>query len=426
MPSLPPFSRARVVAALAAVAAVAFGSALVALPAQAAPAPSESSCDFATTGTGTYADTLCWLDLSAYDGDLATAVDGQAFVFDLPGGYTLHATVASSADNVYATALPTFADAYLGQNRHYSGIAGKPALYQSEDGGSTTVTLSDIAAFDSAGNPVTGFSLVGADAESTDGTEHITWTSSSALTSLGSLGNACPSGFTGVGTTSVTCTGGATGVKTGTPIVAAAAPSTFTQEFTGRGLEGVAFGVLVSKIQLTTSFSGAHSGVSASVGVTTAGGASVGTAATGAAASATTGAVTLLSNAADSPYTLRLAAASGSLKGYTSTWSCTQNTVPATALPKGAAGTATSVALHAGDFVRCAIVLTARAAAAQPVAADPVASSTPVATPVATASAASGDELAYTGSDVDAGAIAAILLLVSGLGLIVWRRRRTP
>ena len=111
----------------------------------------------------------------------------------LPGGYSISFTLKVSGGPVKAVAFPTYSGAYLG-NGAYTGVAGKPALYQTQSGTTTTAALSNISVVDSQGNPVTGYSFVGADAESTDTTESITWTSDQALSLISNIGNACNSG----------------------------------------------------------------------------------------------------------------------------------------------------------------------------------------------------------------------------------------
>ncbi len=213
-------------------------------------------CDFADTGSGAYASSICWFDLTGYNATTAARTNGQTMRQILPGNYTLSYTIKVGSTDAAAAAknLPTWTGSYLGNPNSgvggYQGISGMPAIYQSA-GGSTTLALSNIVLRNSSGTTVSGFALVGADAESTDDNESITWTSSAAFTSIGPLGNACGGGFTGNGTTTVKCTGG-TGVgnKTGTPILYSKDPTTFTQTMIGGGLQGVALGVMVSGVQL--------------------------------------------------------------------------------------------------------------------------------------------------------------------------------
>ncbi len=75
---------------------------------------------------------------------------------------------------------------WLGNRGHYTGIdrAVRPALYQQAVGTTTTATLSDLRVTDASGTAVTGWSLVGADAEETAGGESITWTADTPFSSL--------------------------------------------------------------------------------------------------------------------------------------------------------------------------------------------------------------------------------------------------
>ena len=99
-------------------------------PSAAAPA-APAGCSFAQAGTGTYASTLCWLDLSAYDAALASKPAGQPMTVTLPGGYTIKFNLHVSGGPVAATSFPTYNGAFLGNHGHYTGVSGRPALNQS-------------------------------------------------------------------------------------------------------------------------------------------------------------------------------------------------------------------------------------------------------------------------------------------------------
>lgn len=333
--------------------------------APASPAAAATACGFASPGTGTYASTLCWIDLSAYDPTDAT--DGQTITQAIPGGYTMSFTLTVSGAPAHATSLPTWSGSYLGNNGHYTGVAGRPALYQSGSG-TTTATLTNVAVTDRNGTPVRGYSLVGADAEATGPGESITWTSSSPITSLtatpsgNGLGNACGGGFTGVGTNTVTCTGSSVSSLTGTAILASTAPTTFSQSMFGTGLEGVAFGVLVSSVQLTKTVVNGFAGDSFGLSIDSSDGSSLATANTNGAASATTGPTTVIVAAGGSKFTFGEAATAGRLSNYTQAWSCTRNGSADAALPTGAAGPQANVTVGIGDAVNCTITNTAKPA----------------------------------------------------------------
>jgi uncharacterized repeat protein (TIGR01451 family) len=326
-------------------------------PRPATAAPTAASCSFATAGSGTFARTLCWFDLSAYNATTAGSAAGQSMTVALPGGYTISFTLKVTGGAAAPFAFPTFSGAYLG-NKAYTGVAGKPALYQTGSGTTTTAALSAISVVDSNGKPVTGYSFVGADAEATDAGESITWTSDQPLNSISPIGNACNSGagLTGVGTTTVKCSSTVSSTKTGTAILAAEHPSTLTQTMVGAGKQAVAFGVLVSTVQLTKSVASRINPTDAfGVSVSSSTGSVLGSANTGTANNAATGQLTVLTGAAGEDYTLAESATSGLLSDYAQSWSCTRNGAADPALPSGSAGPSATVTLGIGDFVNCTI-----------------------------------------------------------------------
>ncbi|GAA2165310.1 hypothetical protein [Pedococcus bigeumensis] len=318
--------------------ALAAGGALTAAAAPqaapAAPAPN-GSCGMASPGTGPYASTLCWLDMTSYN--IVAAATGQQITESLPGGYTATFTLTVTGPRALsAYPFPTFSQAYLGTGS-YTGVPGKPALYQglwnsglgtSAAQNSSTINLSNIVVTDSAGNRVTNYSLVSADAESTDYPSNVaypesfTWTSDQPFTSLQPLGNSCGGGFTGVGTTTVTCTGGGAGSqqrKTGNAILATTNPSTLTAVVqASASRQGVAFGFLFESVTLNKTVVNAYGGDSFTVDVTGSNGTLQGTASTApGGASATTGPVTVIGDTAGSMVTLSETAAAANVGTYT-------------------------------------------------------------------------------------------------------------
>ncbi|MEU7788975.1 CshA/CshB family fibrillar adhesin-related protein [Amycolatopsis sp. NPDC049159] len=325
-------------------------------------------CGFASAGTGTYARTLCWFDLSGYDAAEATSAAGQRLTFALPGGYRLAVTLKVSGGPVAANRLPTYSAAYLGNSGHYTGVPGRPALYQTSFGSTTVAALTDIVATDSTGAVVQGYALVGADAESTDAGESIEWTSSSRLESLTAtgtdpgIGNACGGAYTGIGTRTVRCTGRTGANKTGTAIISAEDPTSFSQRMVGGGRQAVGFGVLVSSLQLTKKVVRGFPGDSFAVSVAAPGGSVLGAADTGGGTSASTGEVTVLAGARGGDYTLRETATSGLESNYDRAWSCTRNGESDGELPTGDAGGSARVHVGIGDFVSCTVTNTAKPA----------------------------------------------------------------
>jgi uncharacterized repeat protein (TIGR01451 family)/LPXTG-motif cell wall-anchored protein len=350
--------RQRLVAMIA-VALVGGGFATVPLAAVAVAGPSQN-CSTATPGTGTYASSLCWLDLSGYNAGQATSTAGQSMKLGLPGGYSLAFTLNVSGSAAHPVAYPTYSGSFLGNNGNYTGVTGEPALYQSS-AGSTTAALNNIAVTDANGNAVTGFGLVGADAETTDSGESITWTASSPLASLANIGNDCAGGFTGANTTTVTCTGGSGGgTKTGTVIVSAESPTSLTQTMVGSGLQGISLGVVVSNIQLTTAFSGRIStGDNLQGTIAGASGSILGSGSTGSTSlSGATGPTTVLAGASGENYVLSESTISGDLSNYTQSWSCTRNGTTDPTLPTGAGGTTATLNVAVGDAVDCTVTNT--------------------------------------------------------------------
>ncbi|SEP09477.1 DUF7507 domain-containing protein [Amycolatopsis saalfeldensis] len=357
----------RVMLGLLAIVLLALG---VAAPGSVSPAAAAGtqSCGFAAAGTGTYARTLCWFDMSGYSASEATSAAGQRLTFALPGGYRLAVTLKVSGGPVAPNSLPTYSAAYLGNSGHYTGVPGKPALYQTASSTTTVAALTDIVATDSTGAVVKGYGLVGADAESTDPGESIEWTSSSPIESLTAdssgpgIGNACGGGYTGIGTTTVRCVGRANANKTGTAILSAEDPASFTQRMVGGGRQAVGFGVLVSSLQLSKKVVNGFAGDSFAVSAESSSGTVLGSANTRGGASATTGEVTVLAGARGGTYTMKEGATSGLESNYDRSWSCTRNGAADGNLPTGDAGGSAQVHVGIGDFVSCTVTNTAKAA----------------------------------------------------------------
>ena len=237
-----------------------------------------SGCNFATPGTGTYATSLCFIDFSSLNGNNMLAAEsynpsagvcGYQMATALPGGATLYFCLGITGGNVFADPLPTWDGSFLGNScaagestctggiPFYTGVAGKPALYQVNSGTTTQVYMSNVSVLNAEGAPATDWQLVSVDAESTDSNESLTWTADTPLTVLNNgeswdsptdpVGNAC-GGSSGVGgsglTTSnggdtVTCTGYSTGgVKTGATMVAATTPTSMNIQMVSRGTRG--------------------------------------------------------------------------------------------------------------------------------------------------------------------------------------------
>jgi hypothetical protein len=222
-----------------------------------------ATCGFATPGTGTYASTLCFVDFSSFSQAEASS-GGQAFSVGIEGTpFTISFDLSASSGAVAGHSFPTYAnpptsEAFLGNNGFYTGVPNSPALYQTTEGTTTTLTFTNFQVLDSRGNPATDWELVTGDAESTDAGESITWTSDQNLNLIPNgpnspVGNACNSVapgtnaqyLTGVGTTTVECSATVSSDKTGTVMLDALTPKSLGVTLVGTGLEAVFVGLLL-------------------------------------------------------------------------------------------------------------------------------------------------------------------------------------
>lgn len=315
--------------------------------------------------------------------------------FDISNTYSFSATLsisspggsAARANAIDAVAFPTWSGAFLGNNGFYTGVGGMPALYQSRDPSgdnasdqrTTTAVLGEIQVTNKVtGTRTAGYSIVVADAESTDNGESIAWTQSGALgdgflwlpnnpsawsnastdtaRKTAGVGNACPGTDASqfpqnsdlTARADRTCRGASQvepNGKTGTAMLQASPASatgafSVTQTMIGSGLQGVAFGLITAGAQLnvtvadrvltTTGAPGAESFTGTMVGVTAAGGAHVGswTATTGATEkSASTEAQHMpLIAGSTTNLTFTSSAAGAADTSYRAGWRCTKTT----------------------------------------------------------------------------------------------------
>jgi hypothetical protein len=210
-------------------------------------ATNNTTCGFATAGTGPYSNNLCFIDFSSLTGARLTAAEGFAetnntitncgleMSASLPGNYTMYFCLGISVPSatypldVAAVSVPTFSQAALGNDIYsaaspfYIGIPGDPALDQTQDvNNDTIITFSNISVVNQQGVAATGWQWISADAEATGARESITWTSNAALSTLGNgfswdgtgaygtysspIGDACYGGLV-TSTDSVECVG---------------------------------------------------------------------------------------------------------------------------------------------------------------------------------------------------------------------------
>ncbi len=183
-----------------------------------------NDCNFANSGTGTYANQLCFVDFTGFNNTVYSAsnpnqcqeMSGQVENSPYSISFCISVTpnTYSPANTSYqieptAWPIPTYgvsagfnSEAFLGNNGFYTGIPGNPALYQkvnwtntncngagtpTHNGTScseqqmTVVHISNFQVFDSAGQPATGWTLVTGDAESTDTGEWMVFQNNSSI-----------------------------------------------------------------------------------------------------------------------------------------------------------------------------------------------------------------------------------------------------
>jgi len=297
-----------------------------------------SNCGFATPGSGTYASSLCFVDFSKLDPAwysstsstnpsyaqcpsggqyLSAVIDYTPFVMSFcllisPGTYS---TLWSNVNNVCASAstygtvcpawMPTYynppsSEAYLGNNGFYTGVPGRPAIYETQSGLTVNLNFYNIKVADANGKSATGWELATGDAESTDSSEYTAYSTCPALpavsgtygfqpctgvpfqllpdspggTQSDDIGNACSdvgvtvtgtmfpgTWLTGAGvynsttqqisggTNTVECAGGSAKAdntdKTGTVMLEAAQPSTLNIQMHGSGLQAIFLGLVL-------------------------------------------------------------------------------------------------------------------------------------------------------------------------------------
>ncbi|WP_240782146.1 CshA/CshB family fibrillar adhesin-related protein [Qipengyuania sediminis] len=220
-----------------------------------------ANCNIATSqGTTGPADwqTYCWLDLASYSDTTARTTSGQAFSYTLPDGTLMTFRLRVTGPALAAATAPSWTGAAVG-NTAFLGIAGRPILYQGA-AGTNVITISNITLTPPAGGTVTSYMFVGADAESSNEGESLTFQTNggpwSVIGTIGPIsGNAYP-GQSGAGTTSFTVTGVPGTV--GAYIVGSPTPTQVTTTMVGGGLQGTMFAVRFASITLNTVIQGAR------------------------------------------------------------------------------------------------------------------------------------------------------------------------
>lgn len=311
--------------------------------------------------------TYCWLDFTTYNDTTARSVGGQNFSYTLSDGAVLTFTVRTTGAAVTSIAAPSWAGAAVG-NTAFLGIPNRPILYQTA-AGTTQVTISNILITPPPGAPaVTAYMFVGADAESTNDGESLSFNTNGGnwtlLDQVDPISGTTYPTITGIGTQTFTETGVIGNV--GGYIVGSTSPTTVQTTLVGGGLQGAMFAVRFASMRLTKVISGARVNAAdqfrfdvtaTSTGTVLASGTTTGTG-TG---PFTAAAVSLASGV---PLTLSESMAPGSvspLTSYSPSLTCTNGTAGSTTpLPTNVATTSFNFgALQFGDAIACTFTNTA-------------------------------------------------------------------
>nr|WP_322000907.1 isopeptide-forming domain-containing fimbrial protein [Rhodococcus qingshengii] len=391
-------SGATAVVASAQPAATLGGPVQAQAPARAAVLPDEQpakGCAFSAPGTGPFSQNICWIDMSTLDAATAASAAGQSMEIQLTDGYKINfkafltdSVAGKTHQGIETRELPTLHYAALGSSA-YTGVPStiKPAIYQkSADNGQSggTVSLKNIVMTGPNG-PIYNYGLVAADAESTDANtstdkEFLTFNSDKPLRQIArTVGadapgypgiRACDGGLTAMPATTVRCDSwnlvNNKEYSPGTLVVASTAPTNFAATFGNTVLDtsrqGLAFGVLLSKVKIDKDLTRVTPGDDFTIGMSTGHHADAGAAAATEIKSTTTGATdttastgwrTLLADTTPTPVTFWEKPTTSATKtaNYATSWDCQVNGVTQALR----VGDLAQAALTPGDNVYCKV-----------------------------------------------------------------------
>ncbi|WP_245219787.1 DUF7927 domain-containing protein [Rhodococcus qingshengii] len=394
-------SGATAVVASAQPAATLGGPVQAQAPARAAVLPDEQpakGCAFSAPGTGPFSQNICWIDMSTLDAATAASAAGQSMEIQLTDGYKINfkafltdSVAGKTHQGIETKAFPTLHYAALGTSA-YTGVPTtiKPAIYQTsatagQSGG--TVSLKNIVMTGPNG-AVNNYGLVAADAESTDANinttndrEFLTFNSDKPLRQIArTVGDdsdpaypgirACDGGLTGMPANTVRCDSwnnvNGQGRTPGTLVVASTAPTSFAATFgntvQATSRQGLAFGVLLSKVKIDKDLTRVTPGDDFTIGMSTGHHADAGAAAATEIKSTTTGATdttastgwrTLLADTTPTPVTFWEKPTTSATKtaNYATSWDCQVNGVTQALR----VGDVAQAALTPGDNVYCKV-----------------------------------------------------------------------
>jgi uncharacterized repeat protein (TIGR01451 family) len=325
---------------------------------------------YATSGTGTFAQSLWWLDFTGFS-TASTAT--QNLTFTLPSGagtLTLGATISSTGMQLVAE--PSWPGGGAFGHGAYNGVGGKPIFYWLNQVGTASTTLSTISVKDASGN-ARSFVFYAADGENTNNPETITYLSTASWALIDTVNyyaafNGGVLTLAGTGTTSVVETAPAANDRNynASVVLGTSNPTQVSSTYSGNeatlfalSLPPVTFNLSIpsGRVSASDQFTAsiAYSSPATTIkSVTTSSGAT----------SATTGATSVIGT---NNITLSAVMAAGSfsaLATYTGSMSCSNSGPGASAwggantvLPSGA-GTTFTLTPQTGDNISCTLTLT--------------------------------------------------------------------
>ena len=212
-----------------------------------------ANASYAPAGSGPLAGAIGWVNFSttALAPDTSTIVnstlrDGSTISFMLTN------TNISGNRSYVGTNAPTFIGAPFGTVGGYQGVAGPVIMYSFGGLGaySSILSFSNIVVKDNLGITLPDYTIVTADGESTDPGENLIFhTDGGVWDQIGNIGAGDSPSFLGLGTPTVTATGISTNYHT--LVLTTTAPKNIDVSLFGiGGLEGIPFGVLLTKVQI--------------------------------------------------------------------------------------------------------------------------------------------------------------------------------
>ncbi|MEG1009121.1 MAG: hypothetical protein RSF67_04790 [Clostridia bacterium] len=208
---------------------------------------------YANSGSGLSAGGIGWFDFGnltlnpgqSYTGLTGTLNDGTKITFDIE---SISSSIVPFTANVVPRPFSFFG------SLQYTGILGNVALTTpllSSYSNNSTINIKNIVAVDANNNPITNFTAVVTDAESTNKfpqyTEHLTFTTDGGPWALFNTIGPNPPTLAGVGSSSVTITG-LNQSSQAAYVLTTTSPSNLTLETYGR--EAVAIGFATTRVTI--------------------------------------------------------------------------------------------------------------------------------------------------------------------------------